>query len=174
MTVIHKVDVQSLWAKYEEIAMHFNDLLMRLRSQSLAGVAAISALVGIFSKEGGLDIHMEWIVAEGIFAALAAFWIAIWCLDLLYYNRLLKGAVTAIKKLEDQTKPAVVFDGHIDMSTLIEAEFSTRVLGFKSRFAGVVAFYVIVFLVIIGGVAFSDQMRRQVTDGGTRVTLTVR
>jgi hypothetical protein len=159
-TVTQKIDVQSLWAKYEDIAMHFNDLLMRLRSQSLAGVAAVSALVGIFSKEGALDIHMEWIVAEAIFGALGAFWIAIWCLDLLYYNRLLKGAVTALRKLEEQTKPAETFDGHIDMSTLIEAEFRQKVFGFNGRFGGVVAFYVIVFLVIAAGVFFSDLMRR--------------
>jgi hypothetical protein len=48
MGVKHEIDVQCLWEKYEDIAMHFNDLLIRLRTQSLAGVAALSALVGIF------------------------------------------------------------------------------------------------------------------------------
>ncbi len=39
-----------LWDKYEAITMHFNDLLMKLRTQALAGVAALSAVDGIFAK----------------------------------------------------------------------------------------------------------------------------
>jgi hypothetical protein len=64
MPIKHEIDVQCLWAKYEDIAMHFNDLLMRLRSQSLAGIAAVSVLVGVFSKEGIADIQLDWTVAE--------------------------------------------------------------------------------------------------------------
>lgn len=37
-------DVFEVWTKYEDIAMHFNDLLIKLRTQALGGVAAISAL----------------------------------------------------------------------------------------------------------------------------------
>jgi hypothetical protein len=162
MTIDDEVCVESLWAKYEDIAMHFNDLLMRLRSQSLAGVAAVSALIGIFSKEGALDIHLDWVVAEAIFGALALFWVAVCCLDLLYYNRLLTGAVTAIKQLEEQTKPRANFNGYINMSTVIEAEFKTNPFRLKSpRFIGVTAFYIIVLLAIVAGGVFSDQMRRR-------------
>ena len=34
-------DVKTLWVEYEKIAMHFNDLLIKLRTQSLGGLAAI-------------------------------------------------------------------------------------------------------------------------------------
>ena len=34
----------SLWKEYQGVAMHFNDLLLRLRSQSLAAVAAFAAI----------------------------------------------------------------------------------------------------------------------------------
>jgi hypothetical protein len=44
--------VFEVWKKYEEITMHFNDLLMRLRTQALAAVAALATIVGIFSKAG--------------------------------------------------------------------------------------------------------------------------
>jgi hypothetical protein len=159
MPIKHEIDVQCLWAKYEDIAMHFNDLLMRLRSQSLAGIAAVSVLVGVFSKEGIADIQLDWTVAEAIFVALAAFWIAILSLDLLYYNRLLIGAVKALRGLEEQTLPGRTFDGHINMSTLIEAEFSASSKGGTSRFGGVIAFYVLVFAVIIAGVLWTDHMR---------------
>ena len=159
MSVIQKIDVQSLWAKYEDIAMHFNDLLMRLRSQSLAGIAAVSVLVGVFSKEGIADIQLDWTVAEAIFVALAVFWIAILCLDLLYYNRLLIGAVKALRALEEQTEPGRAFDGHIKMSTLIEAEFTTISSGRTSRFGGVIFFYILVFAVIVTGILWADHMR---------------
>jgi hypothetical protein len=42
-----------VWDKYEAIAMHFNDLLIELRTQALAAVAALSTIIGIFSKSGG-------------------------------------------------------------------------------------------------------------------------
>jgi hypothetical protein len=152
-------DVQALWAKYEEIAMHFNDLLMRLRSQSLAGIAALSALIGIFTKEGIGNVHLDWVIATALLLAMAFFWIAIACLDLLYYNVLLLGAVEAIKALEDQAKPEATFISGINMSTVIEAEF-TKSLWRKEqkRFHGVHWFYAIVLTVILTGVIFSTHM----------------
>jgi hypothetical protein len=160
MRVKQEIDVQTLWVKYEEVAMHFNDLLIRLRTQSLAGIAALAALVGIFSREGIADIHLDWIVAEAIFAAMIAFWIAIWCLDLLYYNRLLSGAVRAVTALERQTKPDAEFSGEIDLSTLIEAEFSRPIWSLKKwRFKGIVIFYGLVLAVLVSGLIFSNHMR---------------
>jgi len=114
-------DVRRLWAKHEGIAMHFNDLLMRLRSQSLAGIAAISTLVGVFTREGVADIHLDWLVATALFIAMAFSWIAIFALDYFYYNRLLLGAVEALKQLERKTTTAAM---PINMSTLIEDEFT--------------------------------------------------
>jgi hypothetical protein len=49
---VEQWSVFELWEKYEQIAMHFNDLLIKLRTQALAGVAAISAIVGVFAKSG--------------------------------------------------------------------------------------------------------------------------
>lgn len=80
----HQINFQELWAKYEDIAIHFNDLLMRLRSQSLAAIAAISTLVGIFTRTDVPNVHLEWLVATFILGALTFFWAAIACLDLLY------------------------------------------------------------------------------------------
>ena len=160
MTVNQDVDVQKLWEKYEDIAMHFNDLLMRLRTQSLAGIAAVSTLVGIFSKEGAGDMKFDWLVAQALFIAMAAFWVAIWCLDMLYYNRLLSGAVDALYKIEAQTKPGEKFDGHIRMSSLIKEEFGRPVWSLKwLDYMGVVLFYLIVFAAILAGVYFSWWMR---------------
>jgi hypothetical protein len=151
------IAVQDLWSKYEDIAMHFNDLLMRLRTQSLAGIAAVSTLVGLFTKETVANIQMGWLAATAIFTAMAAFWIAIWCLDFLYYNRLLIGAVTAIRRLEAKTgkEPAT----SIDISTTIESEFKTPLNKLQTSSAlGVLLFYGIVLAVILSGVGFSAFM----------------
>jgi hypothetical protein len=64
----YTVNIQSLWEKYEDIAMHFNDLLMRLHTQGLAGIAAVSTLVGIFTKGTASDFQSDWLVATFIFA----------------------------------------------------------------------------------------------------------
>jgi hypothetical protein len=58
--------IEELWAKYEEIVMHFNDLLIRLRIQALGGVAALSTLLGIFGKSGA-DPRTSWEMAAGLF-----------------------------------------------------------------------------------------------------------
>jgi hypothetical protein len=153
----HNIDVQSLWEKYEELAMHFNDLLIRLRTQSLAGVAAIAAIVGIFAKESSdvKGVHLDWAVAQALFLALIGFWIAIWCLDLIYYNRLLSGAVKAITDLEEQTDDGS-FDGKIEISRTIEKQFSKPILNFSNRsYWGVVLFYLVVLVVLVAGLCFS-------------------
>jgi hypothetical protein len=137
--------------------MHFNDLLMRLRSQALAGIAAISTLVGIFTKGGAANIQGDWIIATAIFIGLALFWIAIWCLDFLYYNRLLIGAVAAIVGLEEKSKKAFVnFDG-IDMSTRIVEAFEKR--SSYASFLGVLMFYSIVLATIFSGALFCWHMQ---------------
>ena len=151
------LNIQTLWAKYEDIAMHFNDLLMRLRSQSLAGIAAISTLVGVFTREGIADVHMDWLVAAAIFVAMAFFWVAIWCLDFFYYNRLLIGAISAITALEEKTKNCSAVT--IDISTMIEGEF--RKPSYRKELGhlnAVLTFYGIVFGVIIIGAFFSWHM----------------
>ena len=93
-------DVFVVWKKHEDIAMHFNDLIMRLRTQAIAGVAALSALVGIFAKEDASSARDSWEVATMVFFGLAIFWIAVFCLDMGYYNRLLSGAVAELVRLE--------------------------------------------------------------------------
>lgn len=155
------VDFQSLWAKYEDIAMHFNDLLLRLRTQALAAIAAISTLVGVFTKTDPAGAHSDWFVATGIFVALALCWIAIACIDLLYYNRLLVGAVTALLELEADAQKSQ-FKG-ITMSTKIGSEFE----GWwwrsdKSSFTGVFLFYGIVLVLVLAGAGFSYWMHDHV------------
>lgn len=149
-----------VWSKYEDIAMHFNDLLIKLRTQALAGVAALSTIVSIFTKYDQNGNQGSWEIAAGVFGALCLFWVAIWILDLLYYNRLLIGSVVALFELEELSKQTVRVKD-ITMSTRIgEAvgnSLPKRRLGPRRSFLlrGVWAFYVIVFIALVLGFIFS-------------------
>ena len=125
----------AVWAKHEDIAMHFNDLSMRLRLQALGGVGAASLIAGtIFSKEGHLDLKLF-----GLFlAAMAVVWFAIFLLDFFYYQALLKGAVVAIREIEAASSA-------LRLSTHVESK-----VGSGGRVARVM-FYILVFTMLAAG-----------------------
>src|SRR5687767_6050244 len=81
-------NVFKLWSKYEDVTMHFNDLILRLRFQALAGVAGLATLVGVFGRDI-TDPTVRSAVISGVFSLLALFWVAIWALDRFYYDKLL-------------------------------------------------------------------------------------
>lgn len=153
--------VLELWQKYEEIAMHFNDLLIKLRTQALGAVAAISTLVGIFGRSGS-DNRESWEISAAVFFFLCLFWLAIWIIDFCYYNRLLLGAVDAILELERESKIRLRLQ-HINISTKIERAVAGECLAvdgeLRKRFwkmsSGRWAFYVIVFVALVLALGFS-------------------
>src|SRR5438093_1557838 len=108
-----------VWKQYQVVAMHFNDLLMRLRSQSLAAVAGISAVTGVIIR-AGIEPPMRWSALAAVFLFLSLFWLAIWILDFCYYNRLLVGAVDALIEIEKQSAAGNRLD-QLVLSTRIEA-----------------------------------------------------
>ncbi|MES2014696.1 MAG: hypothetical protein V4437_02680 [Patescibacteria group bacterium] len=141
--------IKDLWEKYEEITMHFNNLLMRLRTQSLAGVAVISTAVGLFARSN--DIHLTGGIVAVIFVGLSLFWVAIWILDFFYYNPLLIGAATALVALEEKSKTQSHIS-HIDLSTSIREATSSSIFTRCSTVPlGVWLFYIIVFVALLGG-----------------------
>lgn len=147
--------IYETWQKYEDVAMHFNDLLIRLRTQALGAVAAISTLVGLFTKTATADTHGTWEIAAGMMGTLCVLWVALWVLDIMYYNRLLIGSVAAILKLEELSKTQTRVS-QLNLSTLI----ADAVVGKKplvdpppaGRFTllrGVWIFYGLVFVLLI-------------------------
>ena len=153
--------IKDLWTEYEAIAMHFNDLIIKLRTQALGAVAAISTLVGFFGKTN-TDTKESWEMAATVFLFLCLFWIAIWIIDFCYYNRLLLGAVAAILELEKASATSSVI-GQINISAKIEdavagvdlALSTTPSKGVIRRIFGRWAFYVIVFVALLMGLGFS-------------------
>lgn len=138
------LDRQRLWEKYEDIAMHFNDLIIQLRSRSLVAVTAVATVVGVFADGANLSPVSGWTLATAVFVALCVVWIAIFCLDQLYYSRLLKGSVAAITRLEE----AIENDQNtlISLSTQVEEEFSERKP--PQLVSGIIAFYAIILFLL--------------------------
>jgi hypothetical protein len=160
----HGWDIEKLWVHYEHVTMHFNDLLMRLRTQALAAVAALSTLVGIFVNTDIANLRADWQIAMFVFAALAAFWVAIWILDFAYYNRLLIGAVDALIELETESKSSRCA-GAIQLSTIVENVMARsrppRTRSWREAFwlqIGRWTFYVMVFGVLSAGFLYSRSM----------------
>jgi hypothetical protein len=114
----HALNLFSVWKEYEGVAMHFNDLLIRLRTQALGGVAALAALAAIMVR-GDLAPALRWSVLSCAFVLLILFWVAVWILDMRYYNRLLHGAVKALLEIEELSRENKPISG-LTLSTRIE------------------------------------------------------
>ena len=149
-----------LWKEYEGVAMHFNDLIIRLRSQSLGGVAAVAALAAVVAKSD-TTAELRWGLLTGAFALLSLFWVAVWALDLGYYNRLLGGAVDALLAIEKESNGSRLVD-RIELSTKIEERVkSGRVCNNAYR----ITFYVVVLLALLAGLAVSAYKLHSVGTG---------
>jgi hypothetical protein len=107
-----------VWKEYEGVAMHFNDLLIRLRTQALGGVAALAALAATMVRSDFAP-GLRWGVLSGAFVLLILFWVAVWVLDMRYYNRLLHGAVMALLEIEGLSRNSQPLTG-LALSTRIE------------------------------------------------------
>jgi hypothetical protein len=93
--------VVALWWHYEELAMHFNGLIMQFRVQVLGGAGAIGVFAGYLInshqiKDERLRDRLRAMVALGLWVLI----LAAALLDVFYYRLLLEGAVTAIIELE--------------------------------------------------------------------------
>lgn len=105
-----------LWEKAEDVAMHFNGLIMSFRLKALAAVTVGVGLIGttLLTKEGVVPHRHNFMLATLATGLLAVGWLAILAIDLFYYSRLLRGAVCELLRLEEQS------GGVIRLSTEIE------------------------------------------------------
>jgi hypothetical protein len=114
-----------VWRHYEDVAMHFNELLLRLRTQALGAVSVIITGAGLFvghqvtaqGDEGGSLV--SWPVAAAVSVLLVVAWVTLWIIDVCYYSRLLRGAVNALLEIEKES------EGQLQLSTRIEGMFGT-------------------------------------------------
>ncbi len=92
-----------LWAKAEEVAMHFNEMILNFRLKALGAITLAGGLVGavLLTKEGGPPSRFSCLAFSAGMVFLSAAWVAIGVLDLGYYHRLLLGAVREVIRLEN-------------------------------------------------------------------------
>ena len=110
-------EVTQLWFHYEEIAMHFNELILQYRIQLMGGAGVLGTifayLIGSKSANGENKHWVRFVVSFVLLVIITA----AASLDVFYYDKLLSGAVKAIIELEEKYP-------HINMSTLIKKETS--------------------------------------------------
>lgn len=66
-----------VWGRHENIAMHFNDLILKVRIQALGALAILVTVGGVLMKTVPDDSHAPWGVISAVLAVLLSFWIAI-------------------------------------------------------------------------------------------------
>ena len=143
-------DRLQLWQEYEGVAMHFNDLIIKLRGQSLGGVAAVATLAAVVAKSD-TAAEVRWGLLTGAFALLCVFWVAVWALDLGYYNRLLAGAVDSLLVIEKESHASKFVD-RIELSTKIEERVKSGGVGNNGYR---LFFYAAVLIALLAGLAIS-------------------
>ena len=91
--------VVDVWKKYEDVAMHFNELIMRWRLQAIGGLAALVTAAGfVVGDATTLLVRYRAMLILSLMLTFA--WVAVGLIDLVYYRRLLRGAVDAILEVE--------------------------------------------------------------------------
>jgi hypothetical protein len=99
---LEKKEIIDLWDKYENVAMHFNELLIRLRTQALGAVATIVTAAGfLLSRNTQTE---PWWAVSAVALLLFIGWCTLWMIDVCYYSRLLRGAVNALIRLERESE----------------------------------------------------------------------
>ena len=127
------------WKVVIETQMHFNDLIIRFRQITLTTFAALTGAAVAVTKTVQLsDTAMVLLVALP-----TVFWLSAAALDLLYYHRLLIGAVNQAAKFDTSTwLGAHGFFG-------LTATISTQVTRVGSRRL-VLVYYLLPFVVALG------------------------
>lgn len=147
--VVPSSDVIELWFHYEEVAMHFNELIIQYRLQLLSGLGALSAVVGYLIEKNVPEDHLRYARAYIATSVLVIFAAAV-ILDIFYYHPLLTGAVKALLEFEAAHK-------EINMSTLINDArydgFTIPCINLKVSVIG--SAYALVSLPLLGFTMFS-------------------
>lgn len=90
--------VWKYWVQCEEIAMHFNKLILDFRVRALGGVSVAVGVMIATLKTESVDRHLPYL--GGWLVAMAVIWCAVALIDRYYYQRLLHGVVIEILRIE--------------------------------------------------------------------------
>lgn len=136
----------AIWCKYEDIANHFNSLIIQIRIKSLALITTVSTISAIYTSKSGV---VQWQLFQSALIFQLLFLFAVCILDLGYYNRLLKSSILAIRNLEGK-RPK-----HTE---LFEPTFSTYIDNKVGGTFAVHSFYVVSLLVFCIAIIYCGYM----------------
>lgn len=127
------------WKLTIKVQMHFNELILKFRTGSISVLTVMFAAAVTSFKLVGQDlaVDLRWVICMLLF-----FWLALFCLDYYYYNKLLLGSVEHAKKFD-----GALFDGASNKS--LTASISDEV---SSRWSNlcVILFYLVPTLPVLG------------------------
>lgn len=115
-------DAARLWVKAEDVAIHFNEMILNFRLKAIGAVTVGAGLFGtiLLTKENLAAPRINYMIFAGAMAFLAVVWAGIWAIDFGYYFPLLVGAVNDVIRLEQLS------GGTVQLSTLIKKESERR------------------------------------------------
>lgn len=119
----------ALWMKTEDIAMHFNQLIMSYRLKAVGGLTIAAGLLGTVLLNDGASptaFHAKAFSLAMLF--LLFVWVGIALIDFLYYQELLSGAALEAARLEQLS------GGAISLSSSINHAVHGKCPGLKKAF----------------------------------------
>ena len=94
------VELFDYWKKSEDIAMHFNELIIAFRLKALGGLGVGLGLIGgVFAKGQKMKTD-DWMILAWVLLLSLVIWFIICRLDRSYYSRLLQGTIDEILSIE--------------------------------------------------------------------------
>lgn len=127
--MLNKKDIEELkiiieeWKTIIQTQMHFNEMIMRMRTTSISiflaifGAAAYSMQYKIYLKFSNFEFHASVLIMVVGLAML----ISVFFIDFFYYNKMLRGAVEKSYEIDDAFKNTKIQGTTLfGMSTLIK------------------------------------------------------
>jgi len=140
--------ILSAWTKIVDTQMHFNEMVMKVRSLAITlilaafGAAAYSVQTPLFLNVYERPVHVAFFII--IFGLTG--WLALWVMDLGHFHKLLRGAVAKGMALEEQYKNHALVGGLLGMTTAISSESRTLMKIKVSAGKKIGIFYAVVFI----------------------------
>ncbi len=148
---IDKDDLDFLLEEWKTVVatqMHFNEMIMRLRTTGLSVVIAVygAAAYSLKTNPGSIDVSgMKLSVAAAIILFGIILLICLFMIDFFYYHQMLRGAVEKGYELDAAVRPLSILGSQVfGLSSTISERLEPKLFGrFKTADAMVVLFYII-------------------------------
>lgn len=143
-----------LWFHYEQVAMHFNEMIIQYRLQLMGGISAIGTIAGYLVGQKVESPYRRHMLRAYISLGILVIIIAAAILDVYYYNELLRGAVDAILEIESK-------HDELSLSTNIKARFPNSATTIIKTVYGLLILPLVIFTLWSWGVFLKESCSRE-------------